>query len=89
MNRDSKGRFKPRLDDEETIQEVYGFLERTPSLKTFLLLIVIAWLAYGFAPTPKDAGLKICGTICSPCNSTMTEQARVEQPTSAFGGAKK
>jgi len=89
MNRDSKGRFKQRLDDDETTQEVYSFLERTPSLKTFLVLILIAWLTYGFAPSPKDAGLKICGTVCNSCNTTTTEQARVEATTSAFGGAKK
>lgn len=85
MDRDSKGRFRKKEDGDMEYET--GILERTPSLRTFLIMIFVGWLLFGLAPSPKDAGKNVCERIfynntISP-GVTPTPQA-AEQPKSEW-----
>ena len=90
MDRDSKGRFKRKNEDDSDC-ETTGVLEKTPTLKTFLILILLGWLVYGFVPTPRDAGMKICSRMCE-CHYEMNRTeafGKPESPPTNQGNAKK
>ncbi len=67
MDRDSKGRFKKRNEDEEDCTEVWN---KAPSLKLLVLLLLIVWLFLGWFPTPSELKTHACSYCPSPPNQT-------------------
>ena len=60
MDRDNKGRFKKPEDEER----VPNLLERAPSLKVMIIIIIIGWITSGLIPRPGAMRNNACQLVC-------------------------
>ena len=66
MERDNKGRFKKQEEDEVKP----NMLEKAPSLKIIIVLIVIAWAFFTSIPNPADLKNQACRMVCDLGNNS-------------------
>lgn len=76
-NRDSKGRFKRK---EENDEDDCGVFNRAPTLKMTIILILLTLMAVRWMPSSSDLKHHGCNAICwqNP-NQTLTETEKLIQ----------
>jgi hypothetical protein len=67
MERDNKGRFKKQEEEEEIKPNM---LEKAPSLKMIIVLIVLAWAFFTSIPNPGDLKNRACRMVCDSGNNS-------------------